>query len=146
MQKSFQTACLAVICTLMLMGCSQRFSNHDLDGTWVGTDHVSNSRGISTTNKTLSLSVDQHGLISGTTKWTLLTGPGGNKKDAPTIEDIEKVIGAFDADSGKVYLVETEENGFWQGELTSPDTMHIFLVQTGEKPVISFMVLNRTGD
>ena len=131
---------------LMLIGCSQRFSNSDLDGIWVGTDHVRNSRGTSTTNKTLSLSVDHYGLIHGTTQWTLLTGPGGNKKDAPVIEDVGTVIGAFDANSGKIYLVETEENGFWQGELTSPDTMSIFLVQTGEKPVISFMVLNRTED
>ena len=146
MQNSVKTACVTIISMLTLIGCSQKFSNSDLDGTWVGTDHVRNSRGISTTNKTVSLAVDENGLISGTTKWSLLSGPGGNTKDAPAVEDIEKIIGAFDAASGKVYLVEMEENGFWQGQLTSPNTMRIFLVQTGEKPVVAHMILNRSAD
>ena len=127
----------------LLTGGSTTYTAEDLDGIWVGNDHTINSRGKSLTRKELKLDVDDDGLISGTTTWTLVTGEGGHDGDTPAPSDSEVIYGAFDANAGTFFLVETEENGFWRGRFDGRDAIRCFLVQPGEKPVAAFVVLER---
>ena len=119
---------------------------NDLNGTWVGQDETINSRGISLTQKTVILKVDDDGLITGSTSWSLISGPGGHHLDTPATKDAEPVIGAFDPETGTFYLAEMDEPGFWYGTLRQRDEARCFLVQTGPKPVVSSVVLRRQAD
>ena len=131
---------------IMLGGCQHTYKTSDLDGTWIGQDETINSRGISLTSKTVVLNVDDNGLIKGTTSWDLVNGDGGNHIDKKTNKDSEPVIGAFEPSTGRFYLAEMDEPGFWQGEMISKTKARCFLVQTGPKPVVSTIVLERQSD
>ena len=127
----------------MFAGCSSGYCMDDLSGTWVGDDHTINSRGKSLTQKTIVLNVDDDGLIDGSATWTMVTGEGGHDGNTKARTDSEDVIGAFDPQDGTFFLVETEEAGFWQGRMVSPELIRCFLVQPGEKPVSSFAELRK---
>ncbi|MCH2133554.1 MAG: hypothetical protein MK116_07375 [Phycisphaerales bacterium] len=137
---------IALSLLVALTGCAPHFQASDLNGTWSGVDHTINSRGKSLTTKIITLNVDDNGLITGTTTWSLVDGPGGNHNDKPVASDSEDVIGAFDTATGEFYLVETRENGHWRGQMLSRDRVRAFLVQTGEKPVVSTVELTRQAD
>ena len=127
----------------MFAGCSSGYCMDDLSGTWVGDDHTINSRGKSLTQKTIVLNVDDDGLIDGSATWTMVTGEGGHDGNAKVRTDSEDVIGAFDPQDGTFVLVETEEPGFWKGRMVSPEVIRCFLVQSGKKPVASFVELRK---
>ena len=134
-----------VLC-LVLAGCAPSYTASDLDGTWVGRDYTINSRGHSLTSKEVTLNVDANGIITGSTAWTLLDGAGGNHGDAPVASDAEDIIGVFDPKSGEFYLVEMRENGIWRGRMLSRNRLRAFLFQSGEKPVVSTIELERKID
>ena len=131
---------------IMLGGCQHTYKISDLDGTWVGQDETINARGISLTKKTVVLDVDDKGLIRGTTSWDLVNGAGGDRLETPTNRDSEAIIGVFEPSTGRFYLAEMEEPGFWHGEMLSKNKVRCFLVQTGPKPVVSTVVLERQSD
>ena len=148
-RMTIRTSIVLALFTALLVvlgGCSPQFKPTDLDGTWIGQDHTINSRGKSLTTKQVTLNVDSDGLITGETTWTLVEGPGGNHNDKPVTSDAEEVIGAFDASTGEFYLVETRENGMWHGRMLSKDRLQAFLVQTGVKPVVATVELERQFD
>ena len=137
---------LLTVLLATLTGCAPHFQASDLSGTWSGMDHTINARGKSLTTKVITLEVDDNGLITGTTTWSLVDGPGGNHDDKPVTSDSEDVIGAFDTTTGEFYLVETRENGHWRGQMLSGDRVRAFLVQTGARPVVSTVELTRQSD
>ena len=137
---------LAATCLTTLGGCQHTYKTSDLHGTWIGQDETINSRGISMTKKTVILNVEDNGLIKGTTSWDLIAGDGGNHIDKKTNKDSEPVIGVFEPSTGRFYLAEMDEPGFWQGEMISKTKARCFLVQTGPKPVVSTIILERQSD
>ena len=141
----FRVASIMIGIALLAMfaGCSSGYQMDDLSGTWVGDDHTINSRGKSLTRKTIVLNVDGDGLIDGSATWTMVKGEGGHDGNTKVRTDSEDVIGAFDPQDGTFFLVETEETGFWHGRMVSPEVIRCFLVQSGEKPVSSFVELRK---
>lgn len=144
-----------LLATTLLAGCQHHHGHHDhheqhahqaLDGTWTTTSHTLNSRGTNHTEKTLTLTVDELGLISGTTGWRLISGEGGHDGEVPTASDTEEVLGSYDAASGVFYLVETEENGFVHGQVLENGELLIFHVQPGTKPVVSRSRMRKMKD
>ena len=144
MFRTISTVALGLL--LGLPACTTSFRTSDLDGTWTGRDYTINSRGHSLTSKEVVLTVDDNGLITGSTSWTLLDGAGGNDGETPVASDTEDIIGVFDPTSGEFYLVETNESGFWRGRMVSRDRIQAFLVQPGEKPVAATIQLQRRND
>ena len=144
--RNFIVLTLVLIPLAALAGCTPNYKATDLDGIWIGQDQTINSRGKSLTTKTVTLTVDGDGLISGTTSWTLITGAGGNHEEKDVVKDAENVIGVFRPETGEFYLAETQENGFWRGELVNRNKLRAFLIQTGEKPVVSTIELERKVD
>jgi len=128
---------------LALTGCHQSHTTKDLHGSWTGTGHTLNSRGVNHTEKTLVLSVDELGLVSGTSGWRLISGEGGHDGEIETASDTEEVLGTFDVESGVFYLVETEESGFLHGHVLDGGEIMVFHVQPGTKPVVSSTRMNR---
>ena len=131
---------------LLLGGCATKYQGSDLSGTWVGETHVINSRGTSFVAKTLTLEVNQENLIRGTSDWKKILGNGGHRGLRPVTSASEDVIGVFDQQQGKFYLMEMEESGFRVGRFVSPTEIHVFGVQSGSNPVASFMELNKVLD
>jgi hypothetical protein len=115
-----------------------------LNGTWTGTDYTINSLGKSSTQKTITLNVDEHNLITGTSSWTLLSGPGGiDSGTSNVVGDTETIIGTYDPYSGRFYLAETKENGTWRGEIVNSTCIRANLLQAGSQPVASTVILNK---
>ena len=144
--RNFIVLILVLIPLAGLAGCTPNYKTSDLHGTWIGQDETINSRGISMTKKTVILNVEDNGLIKGTTSWDLIAGDGGNHIDKKTNKDSEPVIGVFEPSTGRFYLAEMDEPGFWQGEMISKTKARCFLVQTGPKPVVSTIILERQSD
>lgn len=128
---------------LLLGGCTKHIKPQSLSGTWVGTDRCLNSLGPVKTSKTWVFEVDDNGGITGTTSWQLLDGKGGHDGDQVVDSHLEQVIGAFDPRSGTFYLVETEESGIIHGRFINKDEISVFLVQSGKKPVVSHIELQK---
>ncbi len=143
--QSWLVCCIASALAV-LVGCSPAYQATDLDGTWTGQDYTINARGKSLTTKQVTLNVDGNGLISGRTSWTLVDGAGGNHLEKPVKRDSEEVIGVFHPETGEFYLVEKQETGIWQGKMLSRNRLHAFLFQSGEKPVVSMIELQRVSD
>lgn len=137
---------LSVLSFVSMGGCASPYEATDLDGTWLGRDHTINSRGKSLTDKSVKLVVDGNGLVRGTTSWHLVEGDGGDKVDVPVDADSEDIIGVFEPESGEFYLVEMRENGIWRGRMLSRNRLRAFLFQSGEKPVVSTIELERKID
>jgi len=134
------------VLVLVLASCTKHVKPQHLAGTWVGTDRCLNSLGPVETQKTWVFEVDEAGGITGTTKWHLIDGKGGHDGDKLVDMHAEDVIGAFDSGSGEFYLVEMEENGIIHGRFINKDEISVFLVQSGKKPVVSHIELNRKID
>ena len=131
---------------LLLAGCTKQIKPRHLAGTWVGTDRCLNSLGPVETRKTWVFEVSENGDITGTTRWQLMDGKGGHDGDKLVDAHAEDVIGAFDPRTGDFYLVEMEENGIIHGRFINKDEISVFLVQSGKKPVVSHIELNRKID
>ena len=144
--RNFIVLILVLIPLTGLAGCTPNYKTSDLHGTWIGQTNTINSRGSSLTKKTIVLNVDDNGLIKGSASWVLVIGDGGNHNDKKTNKDSEPIIGVFEPISGRFYLAEMDEPGFWYGEMISKNKARCFLVQTGPKSVVSTIILERQSD
>ena len=98
------------------------------------------------TEKTLVLEIMNDGTVTGTAGWDLISGPGGDRIDSRTENDVEHLIGSFNQHDNVFFLVETEENGFWHCRAISKDLIHCHLIQPGSKHVSSFGIFTRDPD
>ena len=140
------TTSLAAIAISMTAGCQQKVTHEHVTGTWRGPSHSINSRGKNQTHKVIVLTVDEDGLVEGTSGWELIDGPGGHNGTATSTGDTDQIIGVYDADSGRLHLVEMEEHGHLRGRIIDTTHIEMVLVQAGEKPVASKFTLTRDED
>jgi hypothetical protein len=142
----------AAVFICLLSSCSEKslvanFSDPTvLSGTWASNSITLNSRGPNDTKKILRLEFTQDGTITGTAKWALMSGEGGDHVDTKTDADTEYLIGSFNPHDGIFFLVETEENGFWQCRAITEDLLHCHKVQPGPKYVSTFVAFERRSE
>ena len=138
--------------TLMNTGCAQQGSKvfsqdaTKLSGTWVGASTTLNSRGQTSTKKTVTLVVDENGSIQGTARWTKYSGQGGHSHDKESDHDEEELIGSFNKDDGIFFLVETAETGFWHCKIIDANLINAHLIQSGKQYVSTFVEFTRLDE
>ena len=138
--------------TFMNTGCAQHggtaFSQDatKLSGTWIGASTTLNSRGETSTHKTITLLVSENGGIRGSAQWTKLNGPGGHKENQESDKDAEQLIGSLNKEDGVFFLVETSETGFWSGKVINANQINAHLIQSGKQHVSTFVEFTRLDE
>ena len=84
---------------------------------------------------TLSIEVDNDGVISGTRSWESATNPGHTEDGKLTKAHDEKVIGVLDPFDCEIGLAEYNELGIYRGRLMPDGSIDIILIESGKRPV-----------
>lgn len=114
-----------------------------LQGHWEGEAWRINSRGTSRFTDTITMAVDEHGLITAQRSWTTLDGAGGHRGRTPVKSDVEELIGVFNPYNGEFRLVEMNEPGTISGQLVDINTIAFYSTQPGRQPSTSSEQLKR---
>lgn len=116
-----------------------------LSGTYAARDIGINSRGKHSGSSTLSLAVDRDGVITAERRWTSAVHSGHTRDGAETRSDSERLIGIVDRHDCTISLVETAENGHYQGRLLADGSINLMLLQPGGRPVVILNRYQRSG-
>ena len=97
----------------------------------IGINSIGKHIGIST----LSIEVDNDGVISGTRSWESATDSGHTEDGKLTKAHVEKVIGVVDPFDCEIGLADINEPGSYRGRLMQDGSIDIILIQSGKRPV-----------
>jgi len=123
-----------------------------LDGTWETVGDTKNSTGIHKTYKkvvlcTVPLRDGSHDMfVSGFEQYKVLDdGTGHDAVGTATKTDTEYLSGLYVANTRELHLVETKENGIYQGSVDRNGTMTLIFLQSGQKHVVGILKLRKTS-
>ena len=108
----------------------------NLVGTWTSPVKLKWMRAKGTAEGSLTLRVlDQDGPLLKLEKSWETPGAAGNVGGKDVEEATETMVGVVDFDGKSFYLAEQDDNGFYTGRLTAPDTLELVYVEAGHAAV-----------
>lgn len=121
--------------TLRDISCKPPTNLSEISGLYsaknIGINSIGKHIGIST----LSIEVDNDGVISGTRSWESATNPGHTEDGKLTKAQAERIIGVVDPFDCEIGLAEYNEPGSYRGRLMQDGSIDIILIQSGKRPV-----------
>ena len=145
---SLRPFALSLIAAITLIGCGKGAQNPSalgcelpeklqaLSGTYADKDIGINKLGKHIGNSTLTITVDNDGVIEGSLRWSSSSHQGHTKEGELTSSDTENVIGLIHPQTCEIGLAEYGETGSYRGRYRADGAIELLLIQSGEAPVV----------